>query len=46
MQVQLQPLDHVRKISSVETHHVFGYARRLGGAVGAEEVEEGRVINK
>lgn len=34
VQVQLQPLDHVREIGGMETHHVFGYARRLGGAAG------------
>ena len=28
MQVQLQSLDHVSEISSMETHHVFGNACR------------------
>lgn len=28
VEVQLQPLNHVSEIGSVETHHVFGYARR------------------
>lgn len=28
VEVQLQPLNYVSEIGSVETHHVFGYARR------------------
>ena len=29
IQVQLQPLDHIREVSSVEADHVFGHTRRL-----------------
>lgn len=29
MKVQLQPLDHIREITSVETHYVFGNTRRI-----------------
>lgn len=29
VEVQLQPLYNVREVSRVETHHVFGYTRRL-----------------
>lgn len=29
MEVQLQPLNYMREITSMETHDVFGYTRRL-----------------
>lgn len=42
VQVQLQPLNDVREIPSMETNNVFGYMRRLRPENKAERVGGGK----
>lgn len=40
VEVQLQPLDYMREITSMETHDVFGYTRRLRALSGPYSLQD------